>query len=266
LKKAQFSSPVQVIGFDSLPVVGDEFYITKDKKEAEKLAQLKKETESLGVKSPDEDLSDKKLINVLLKADFAGTKEALENMVADLVFEEVAVHITKSDVGDITENDIKFARSTNSIIAGFKVTAPEKIKKFADQYKVRIITANIIYEVIETIKKELTSLLTPEIIKNIIGKLQILAVFKQNKSKMIAGGKIIDGKAKRRAKIDVTRKGDLILSGDLVQLQHNKEDVTEVTVGKECGIAFQPKESTDQKIEVGDILEIYEEEKKDQTL
>ncbi|MBI3671621.1 translation initiation factor IF-2 [Candidatus Azambacteria bacterium] len=266
IKEASFSSPAQIIGFDSLPAVGDEFYITKDKKEAENLANLKKETEALGVKVASKDLTGKKVINVLLKADFAGTKEALEKMIEELVFENVAANITKSDIGEITENDIKFARSTSSIIAGFKVGASGQIKKLAEQNEVKIITAQIIYELIENIKKELASLLTPEIVKNVIGKLQILATFKQDRTKMIVGGKIIDGKAKRRAKIDVMRKGELLMSGSLVQLQHNKEDVAEVATGRECGIAFQPKDSTDKRIEVGDILEIYEEEEKNKTL
>ncbi len=266
IKEAQFSAPVQVTGFDSLPTVGDEFYITKNKKESEKLTELKKETESLGVKSQDKDLTDKKLINILLKADVSGTEEALKSMVSDLIFDDVAVNITKSDIGDITENDIKFSRSTNSIIAGFKIQASGQIKKLAEQNEVKIITANVIYEVIESIKKELASLLTPEITKNVIGKLQILATFKQDKTKMIAGGKIIDGKAKRRAKMEVTRKGEPIITGVLVQLQQNKEDVTEVALGKECGIAFQPDKSTEEKIEVGDILEIYEEEETIKTL
>ncbi len=266
IKESSFSTPVQIIGFDTLPLVGDEFYIVKNKKEAEKLAELKKETESLGVKSKNKDISGKKTKNILIKADFAGTKEALESMVEDLIFDEVAANITKSDVGDITESDIKFAKSTNSIIVGFKVKASGQIKKLAEQNEVKIITANIIYEIIESVKKELASLLTPEITKNIIGKLQILSTFKQDKTKMIVGGKIIDGKAKRRAKIDVKRDGNVVLTGILAQLQHNKEDVSEVTSGKECGIAFQPENSTAEKIEVGDILEIYEEEIKQKTL
>ena len=266
IKEASFSSPVQIIGFDTLPAVGDEFYVTENKKEAVKLAELKKETESLGVKSEDKDLSDKKTINILIKSDFAGTKEALENMIEDLVFEEVAAHTTKSDVGDITESDIKFARSTNSIIAGFKIKASGQIKKLAEQNEVKIITANIIYEIIESVKKELALLLTPEVTKNVIGKLQILATFKQDKTKMIIGGKIIEGKAKRRSKMEVKRDGESIMEGSLVQLQHNKEDVAEVTLGKECGVTFQPNKSTEDRVEVGDILDIYEEEVKQKTL
>jgi len=266
LKEATFSSPISVIGFDTIPAVGDEFHVVGSKKEAENLARLAKETSALGVKSQDQSKEGKKLFNVLLKADVAGTKEALENMVEEANFEEVAANITKADVGDITENDIKFAKSTGSQIAGFKVKASGSIKKLAEQNEVKIITGNVIYEVIENIKKEMASLLSPEIQKNQIGKLQILAIFKQDKTKMIVGGKIIDGKIKRRAKADVKRGGEELMSGSIVQLQHNKEDVAEVTQGKECGIAFQPKDSTEHKIEVGDILEIYEEETKQKTL
>ncbi len=266
IKEASFCTPVQVIGFDGLPNVGDEFFVTNSKKEAEEMAELKKDTASLGTKTQSKDITGKKVVNVLVKADFLGTCEALENMVSDLVFEEVAARVTKSDVGDVTESDIKFARSTNSIIAGFKIKIPGAIKKIAEQNEVKIITADVIYEVIEKIKKELSLLLAPQIIKNTIGKLQVLATFKQDKTKMIIGGKVTDGKVLRRAKAEVKRKGETIMQGTIVQLQHNKEDTTEVGVGKECGIAFQPDSQTNDKIEVGDILEIYEEKTEQQTL
>jgi len=262
LKEASFSSPIQIIGFDSLPNVGDEFFITKNKKEAEEIVKLAKESESLGVKVSDKDTTGKKIVNIIIKADFSGTKEALEKLVEDLIFEDVAAKVKRSEVGDITESDVKFARSTESIIAGFKVKVPAAIKKLAEQNDVKIITGNIIYEVIEKIKKEMSEFLVPEIVKNQVGKLQVLAVFRKEKAKIIAGGKIIDGKAKRGAKVDVKRGAEEIMTGKLTQLQHNKEDVTEVSLGKECGIAFSPDKASDQTIEVGDILEIYEEETK----
>jgi translation initiation factor IF-2 len=266
IKEASFSSPIQVIGFDSLPNVGDEFYTAGNKKEAMEMIKLKKASESLGVKVLDKDKTGKKIVNIILKADFSGTKEALQKLTEKLIFEDVAAQIKKSGVGDITENDIKFAKSTEAIITGFKVKVPAAVKKLAEQNEVKIITGNVIYEIIEKIKKEMSEFLVPEIIKNNIGKLQILAVFRKDKLKIIAGGKIIDGKAKRGAKIDVKRNGEEIMTGKLTQLQHNKEDVTEVSLGKECGITFSHDKSTSETIEVGDILQIYEEETKQKVL
>jgi len=266
VKEASFSSPIQVIGFDTLPNVGDEFYIAKNKKEALEMIKLKQASASLGKKVSNKDKTGKKLVNIILKADFSGTKEALEKLTEDLVFEDIAAQIKKSGVGDITENDIKFAKSTEAIIVGFKVNAPSSVKKLAEQNKVKIISGNIIYEVIEKIKKEMSEFLMPEIIKSNIGKLQVLAIFKKDKLKIIAGGKIVEGKAKRGAKIDVIRKGEEIMTGKLTQLQHNKEDVTEVSLGKECGITFSYDKATSEMIEVGDMLQIYEEETKQKTL
>jgi len=231
IEEASFSSPVQIIGFDSLPSVGDEFFITTTKKESEEISKLAESSESLGVKVSDKDKTDKKIVNIIIKADFLGTKEALEKLVEDLIFEDVATEIKKSEVGDVTESDVKFARSTGAIITGFKVKVPSAIKKLAEQHEVNIITGNIIYEIIEKIKKEMSAFIVPEIIKNGMGKLQVLAVFRKDRSKTIAGGKIIDGKAKRGLKIDVKRGGAELMTGKLTQLQHNKEDVTEVSLG-----------------------------------
>ncbi len=266
IKEASFSSPISIIGFDSLPNIGDEFYTAENKKEAVKLLKLKEASKSLGAKVLEKDKSGKKLVNLILKADFSGTKEALEKLTEELIFEDIATQVKKSEVGNITENDIKFAKSTNSIIVGFKVKLANNIKKLAEQNEIKIITGNIIYEVIEKIKKEMSEFLVPEIIKNNIGKIQVLAVFKKDKLKIIVGGKVIEGKAKRGVKIDVKRKGQELMTGKLTQLQHNKEDVTEVSLGKECGITFSFDKTINETIETGDILQIYEEKTKQKTL
>lgn len=266
IKEASFSTPVQITGFDSLPSVGEEFYVVKNKKISEEMAELHKKTASLGVKLSDKDKSGKKLINILLKGDTAGTKEALEKLTEELVFADIAANVLQSDVGDINENDIKFARSTGSIIAGFKVKTLSQVAKLADQQKIKIITGDIIYETIDKIKEEMSKYLEPEVIRNEIGQLKILATFKMDKSKMIVGGKVIEGKIKKGAKIEVKRNGESIMTGKLAQLQHNKENVAEVASGKECGIAFTPDKASDQKIEVGDILVFFEEEIKQKVL
>jgi translation initiation factor IF-2 len=129
----------------------------------------------------------------------------------------------------------------------------------AEQQEVKIITGDIIYQVIDKIKEEMSRHLKPQVTREDLGKLEILATFKLDKSKMIVGGKVINGKLKRGAKIEVKRDYESVMTGKLTQLQHNKEDVTEVGVGKECGIAFTPDKVYEDKIEVGDVLEIYEE-------
>lgn len=266
IESASLSTPVQVTGFDSLPSVGEEFYVVKNKKAAEEMAELHKKTAVLGVKLSDADKSGKKIINILLKGDAAGTKEALEKLTEDLVFADIAASVLKSDVGDINENDIKFARSTGAIIAGFKVKIPAQAAKLADQQKIKIIMGDIIYETIDKIKEEMSKYLEPETTRHDIGTLKVLATFKMDKLKMIVGGKVMDGKIKKGVKIEVKRNGESIMTGKLTQLQHNKENVAEVVAGKECGIAFAPDKVSEQKIEVGDILEIFEEEIKQKVL
>ncbi len=259
IKEAAFSTPVQVIGFEELPKVGEEFVIVPNKKEAEKLAEIKKETESLGVQKADSSKEGKKILNVILKADVFGTKEALEGLINNLNFDEVAAEVVFSDISDVSEGDIKLAKSTGAIIAAFKVKIPSQIQRLADQHKINILKSDVVYELIENIKKELSSLLEPVIKKEYEGKLKVLATFKQDKTRMIIGGKVLEGKIKRGSKAEIQRDDKVILNGKIVQLQHLKEDVLEVGVGKECGIAFQPEHSTQERIKEGDLLLAYSE-------
>lgn len=261
IKEATFSSPVLILGLPSIAPLGEQFTAIEDKKEAEKLVEeAKKQIASQKAKTASQEETGKAILNIVLRADVAGSEEALSKMVSNLNFEKVSTKIVKSNVGDIDESDVKFAQATNAIICGFKVKTPPSIQMQAENSKVKIITADIIYELIDAIKEELKSLLKPEIERTIIGKLSVLAIFKhQANNDQVIGGKVISGIAKKGAVIDVLKDGQKIGKGRLTRLQQDKAEAPEVAQGKECGILFTPLDPRDLKIQTGFTLEFYEE-------
>lgn len=263
IKEATFSSPILVLGLPSVAPLGETFIIVKDKKEAERMSEenakkiLEQKTAS---KIQAEEKTEKAILNIILKADVAGSEEALTKMVSNLNFEKVAAKIIKTGVGAIDESDIKFAKASGATICGFKIKIPSPIQMQAENSKIKIITADVIYELIDAIKEEMKKMLKPEIERNLIGKLSVLATFKHlANGDQVIGGKVTSGIAKKSAVVDVIREGTKIGQGKLTRLQQDKVDAPEVPQGKECGILFTPTSSKDLKIQPGFNLEFYEE-------
>lgn len=262
-RSAAFSSPVVVSGFESLPAVGDTFRTTGDKKEAETEAARARQsakTAPPAAKAAETEAGAKPVLNVVLKADVAGTKEALEKMIGDMNFAQAAARVVKSDVGEVGEGDVSFAESVKGIIAAFKVKPAASAAKLIQNKGMTLLSGETVYELADAVKGELRKLLPPEVVRRDLGKISILATFKMDKTKMVVGGKVADGKIKKGAKADVKRKGAVLFSGKITQLQHNKADVAEVQQGRECGMMLVPSAPQDTLIQAGDELVIYEEE------
>ena len=265
--EALSSTPVVVLGLNQAPTVGEKFSIEKSEEEAREKAQQEVPIpKEIGVPTPpseEEDVEkETKALNIILKADVKGSLEAIEGVLENIKQEELNISILKSEVGDISESDVKLAYSTGSIIIGFRVKSPTFIFNLAKRQGVRIKTFEVIYELVEEIKKGLTKLLEPEIVKKELGKLKVIAIFKKEKSRMIVGGKVTSGKVENKVLVDVIRNKEKITKGRITQLQHNKKDVPEVEKGKEAGILFEGEPI----IEEGDVLGIYKEEKKQREL
>jgi len=263
--EATFSSPVLITGFSELPLVGEVFRAAPDLKTAEKLKKAVKLTPSAPARKESAPTKKKELA-VVLKADTFGSKEALEKLIDELSFETVAAKVVKSDVGEVNESDVSVAEATKAVVAAFKVKILPSMAKMLEKSGARLIQADIIYDLINAIKAELSNLLEPEIIRIDIGRVSVLATFKMDRSKMIVGGKVASGKIKKGAKIEVKRDGVPVLSGKVTQIKYIREEIDEATIGKECGMMVIPVEPTDKKITAGDILEVYEEEIKRPTL
>ena len=257
MEKATASTPVIVTGFNQVPQVGEKFFVFDSLEEAQvriarKTAKRKEEKEVF-VFEPE-----KKILNIILKADVQGSLEAIRESLKSIPSEEVILRILKSEVGEINESDIKLAESAQAKIVGFRVKASSTIRELAQQRKIKILVFEVIYELIQGVRELLSRLLKPEVIKNILGQVKVLVLFHHEKDRQIIGGKVIKGQVQKGALIDVIRGDKKIGQGKIIQLQRNKKDADKVAKDQECGILFKGTTT----IEKGDILEIYEEEKK----
>ncbi|HMN19316.1 MAG TPA: translation initiation factor IF-2 [Candidatus Moranbacteria bacterium] len=263
------SMPITIMGLGSVPSVHDVLQVIGDKT----LARLKsREMASLGAEKRDKLTAQKltrimdeeqvKKLNVILKSDVQGSLEAIEQILSTIQSDEVSLQYVGTGIGSITESDIKLAATSGAIVYGFNVEPTTVAKRMAEASNITIKTQRIIYEIVEDIKRELASLLPPEIVRTDHASLSVLAIFKTGKRDMIVGGRITDGKIIKGLSIEVRRDGELIGTGRLANLQHNKQNVSELGKGNECGVTFEGE----PKIKVGDTLVFYSEEEKRRTL
>lgn len=267
IKEAVPSTPAIVLGLNQVPVVGEKFGVVNSENEARekiiKSAEISKRSEIQASSSQSEDSGGEiKKINIILKADFQGSLEAIENSLINLNLEEVKLNVLKSDVGDITESDVKLAYSSDAIIIGFRVKTSISVLNLVKRSSVKTRNYDIIYELFEGIRKEAAKLLEPTSERENLGKLKVVVIFKRDKSRMIVGGKVLEGRITNKTSLDVIRDNERIASGKIIQLQHNKKDMAEVEKGREAGILFEGE----PVIEEGDILENYRVEKKKREL
>ena len=262
IKEAYPSQPVRVIGFNEVPMVGEVFNVFKTLEEAERNTKSESKKSEASFSSEEEE---KKSLNLILKTDVLGSLEAIEEMLKNLPLSlekvqesKITLKIIKKEVGDITESDIKLAKSANAIIVGFKVKVDNIAKNLAIREKIKIRTFDVIYELKESIKKALEEMLEPEIVRADLGKIKILAIFRTEKNRQIIGGRVIEGKVRRGALVEVIRNDENIGGGKIVGLKKQKEDINEATKGTECGILYEG----DVQIDVGDVLAVYVEEKR----
>ena len=200
-------------------------------------------------------LGEFKELNIILKGDVDGSVEALSDQLQRLSTEEINVNILHKGVGQITESDVNLATASDAIIIGFNVRAGANAKDLADREEIEIRTYSVIYAAIEEVKEAMEGMLSPEIREQVIGNVEVREVFKISKIGTIAGCMVLTGKVTRNSKIRLLRDGIVKHDGELDSLKRFKDDVKEVTKGYECGLSL--KNFND--VEIGDILEVYEE-------
>lgn len=257
IKSARASMPVVVSSLEHIPVVGDTFASFKTENEARDFAKTEASKQLSDAPAETAMIEAKPTLFVVLKSDMAGSQEALESIINALIYPEVAVKIIKSELGDIVESDIKTAQtSKNTIVAGFRVKIEPVIKQLAESHGVKIALKDIIYEILDAVKSEMSELIPPEIKRNDLGNAKILAVFKSAGKRQIVGGKVMEGKISDFAAADIVREGNILGAGKILELQHRKKKVTEITAGLEFGIMMD----SGVKIQKDDILKFFEEE------
>jgi translation initiation factor IF-2 len=272
IKEALPSTPVEVLGFDSNPLAGDDFIVVETENIARKIAEYRfnklQIQKNKVVKSNVEEMFEQinkgkaSSLPIIIKADVQGSAEAIENSVTKLSTNEVVVTVVHKGVGAITESDVALANSSKGFIIGFNVRALPHARDAAKRDGVDIKYYSIIYELIDDVKNLLSGLLTPDISEKITGNVEIREVFNISKIGNIAGCMVKDGIVSRNSQVRLLRDNVVIHTGSLASLKRFKEEVKEVKSGFECGVMLENYSD----IKVGDIIETYEEVKTERKL
>jgi len=266
MKEAEPSTPVEVVGFTDLPPAGTKLMVTENEKIARIIAERRAEiAREKNLKTPERELisleelfareeGKTKEVNLLLKADFQGSLEAVEKAVSQLSTDEVKLNVIYKGVGNVTEADVMLASASSGVIIGFNVKLPNEVAKTAKREKVDVRTYRIIYDLIEDLQRAIQGMKEPVKVEEVIGRAEVRAVFKIPRTGTVAGCYIIDGKLERNALVRVIRNGETIQEGlKISSLKRFKDDVKEVTQGYECGVGLNQFEDFKE----GDILEAY---------
>ena len=265
IKQAEPSVPVEVLGFDSNPLAGDDFIVVENEGIARKISEFRSSKlqiqKNTVAKSNVEEMfaqinkGEATSLPVVIKTDVQGSAEAIENSITKLSTDEVKVNVIYKGVGAITESDVTLAGSGNGFIVGFNVRALPHARDIAKRDGVDIKYYSIIYELIDDVKNLLTGLLKPDISENITGNVEIREVFNISKVGNIAGCMVKDGLISRKSQIRILRDSIVIHKGQISSLKRFKEEVPEVKSGFECGVMLDNYSD----IKVGDIIETFEE-------
>jgi translation initiation factor IF-2 len=246
------STPVSVMGLNEVPVAGELFRIVANEKDAREIIkerQIAAEEQTQSSKSAItlEQLFERftagetRELCLVIKADVQGSLEPIISSIMGLEVGEISVNILHSDTGNISESDVMLASASQAVIVGFNVTADSPAQRLAETAGISIRTYDIIYRLLEDIEKALKGLLEPEVIKVVVGKAQVLAVFKASRLGKVAGCRVLEGEIRRNGQIRVLQGDgeDAIFEGRVASLKRHQEDVREVRQGFECGIGLR---------------------------
>ncbi len=203
-----------------------------------------------------------KELNIVLKADVAGSLEALEDEIAKLPQEQVPVNVIHAQTGGINESDVMLAAASDAVIIGFNVRPLAEARRAAEREGVEIRTYTVIYKVTEELRAAMEGLLEPEEVEETLGSAEVLQTFKASRVGTIAGCQVTEGKVTRTANVRLVRDGTIIWSGKVGSLRRFKDDVAEVESGMECGIVLDGFAD----VKEGDVLEFYEVKQVEKTL
>jgi translation initiation factor IF-2 len=240
IKKALPGTPVRILGLKSVADAGD--FVRLVKNESEALSELEKQKVPIlnEINIPQVGEGHHKELNIILKGDSQGSLDAIQFSIGEIVKIDLDINILVSEIGDINATDIKTAKNENAIIIGFGLKPDKKIQQVAEQSEIVVKYYKLIYDLLDEIRELLKAFAEPKIIRNDLGKLKIMRVFKEDKKSLILGGRVIVGKMVRGSMIEILDSmGKVFFKGKITELQQNKEDVSEVLDGRECGIQAQ---------------------------
>ena len=264
ISKAGPATAVEILGLDDVPVAGDEFNAVKDDKVAREIAEsrrqkLREEILARNASSTLEQLfsqiqeGEVKDLNLIIKADVAGSVEAIVSSLEKLSNENVRVKVVHTGVGTINESDVMLASTTGSIIIGFNVRPTTAVTTYADSENVQIRLYRVIYDIINEIQDAMKGMLDPEFKEEVLGKVEVRTTFKVPNVGTIAGAYVQEGKVVRNAEVRLVRDGIVIHEGTISSLKRFKDDAKEVNQGYECGIGIENYND----IKEGDTIECF---------
>ena len=265
--EAKPGDPVEVLGFDGVPEAGDFARVVENDRSARTIAEeralrLRQEQQARrsGRKRSLEDVfkeiraGELKELDLLIKGDVAGSVEALEDEIAKLPQEEVAVNVIHSGVGGINESDVMLASASEAIIIGFNVRPVGAAREVADREGVEIRNYSVIYRVIEELRAAMQGLLEPEEVEEAMGSAEVRQTFRASRIGVIAGSYVTDGLLRRGARVRLVRDGTVVYTGQIASLRRFNDDVREVQTGFECGVVLQ----NFQDVKEGDVIEAFD--------
>lgn len=254
LSQAGPAKPVIVLGFDKPPMVGDIFKVCSTSEEAQALSKQVIDHTAPNLKVAKDG---QKIFSIVLKADVLGSLGAVEGILAAIPQEKVVLEILKSEVGEIGLADVRLAAGGNSFIYGFRVKADGSAKVFAQQKGIRLKTFDIIYDLVQEIRKDMTAIVDTEVKRVELGKFKVSVIFKQGKDGQIIGGKVLEGEVETECHVDIMREEEKIGGGKVKTVQQENKNVGKVAKGKEAALLLR----AETKIQLDDVLFFYKEER-----
>ena len=263
------STPVEILGFDSVPAAGDHGHVVESEREARKRAEVVEQrikAERIGRQVQHvslEDLFERakagaiKKLNLVLKTDVAGSLEALEDELAKLPQDEIEINTVHKAVGAINESDVMLAAASDGVVLAFNVRPTTEARAAAEREGIEIRTYTVIYKLVEELRAAMEGLLEPEEIEEDLGVAEVREMFRSSRLGAIAGCYVTDGKISRNARVRVVRDGSIVYEGRLASLKRFKDDVREVDSGFECGIVVE----NFSDVKEGDVLEAFDTKK-----
>ncbi len=263
------SIPVQILGLDGIPEAGDDFAVVESEKRAREVAghrytrdretrMARQQAAKLDNMFSDMTSGEKKILNVVVKADVRGSLEAILSALAEIGNEEVQVTVVSDGVGGIAETDINLAITSGAVVFGFNVRADNAARRVIEAENVDLRYYSVIYDLIDDVRQALTGMLAPELREEIVGVAEVREVFRSPKLGQVAGCMVVEGTVYRNKPIRVLRDDVVIYEGELESLRRFKDDVNDVRSGSECGIGVKNYNDVREgdKIEVFDTHEV----------
>ncbi len=254
------SAPVEILGINGAAKAGDDFIVLDSEKEAKTLCDTRVQ-EKKDIKNPltfvtqESAFKDKvsEELNIIVKSDVHGSSEAIKDAITNIIHDEVKPNIILSDIGLVTETDVTLAKASNAVLIAFNVKPSKEAKKLAEKEKIIISSYNIIYEVLDYIKKRMSGLLAPDVKEEIIGSAEVLEIFKVSSVGKVAGSKVVEGEILSSSSARLIRDGAIIYTGKIGTIFREKNQAKQVNTGQECGITLKDFNDYQKK----DIIEVF---------